>query len=417
MFDLISLRTPASITSMNLGRRPAPRWPLFVLSAFIVSVLSATSQSATGAEGAEGKDRPTGEPSGGGAESGNADLENYAEAYGVPQKTAQEQWAAIDIARELQAVLRERQRNSFGGLWIDYEPQFSIVVMSVAGGEGAAQEEIDLLGLASTTRIDQSDFTLRELEHQQAGLAEVAPFGVDYSSAISIRTGRVEVYVEGQEDVDAMEDSELPPAAVVVEEELPTPAAVYGGLSLNVLCTTGFSVEETNGFEQGVTTAGHCPNSVSYAGINLPFQEGQWSGHVDAQWHTTPNEADPNKIKVNVSGATRIVNARRPWNQMIDGEPVCKYGRITNYDCGQIINFNFDPSDNCVPDSSNTYVRVEPNPMAGDLAETGDSGGPVFHDDPARAYGQIVCQFGSSPDMAFMPQNFMPAGIGVQVDI
>ena len=47
------------------------------------------------------------------------------------------------------------------------------------------------------------------------------------------------------------------------------------------------------------------------------------------------------------------------------------------------------------------------------MAEPGDSGGLVFHDNPAKA-STNNCQDGNN--MVFMPQNFL-SNIGVQVDI
>jgi hypothetical protein len=155
---------------------------------------------------------------------------------------------------------------------------------------------------------------------------------------------------------------------------------------------------------------------MSYSGIILPWQAGQYSGRVDAQWHTTPNLSDPNKIRVTSSGTTRYVTSRKPLNQMVEGANVCKYGRTTNYDCGVIETVYFDPGDLCVPGSGTTYVYVLPNPNGDDMGEPGDSGGPVFHGNPATAYGTIVCGTDNADDVVFMPQNFLP-DIGVQVDI
>ncbi len=61
-------------------------------------------------------------------------------------------------------------------------------------------------------------------------------------------------------------------------------------------------------------------------------------------------------------------------------------------------------------------MKVQPNPGAGDMAEPGDSGGPVFLDDPAKAWGQIVCQVEPGDGRIFMPQDYL-ADIGVQVKI
>jgi hypothetical protein len=348
----------------------------------------------------------------------NADLEDYSTAYGVSPVQARLEWEATDLAGELQVALIDAQVDVFGGLWVEHLPSFAIVVGVLPGGEKAIREHVDRLGLATVTRIHEAKFTLAQLRRDQASLDAVAPFGVDFASGIDQSMGRVEVYVESESDVAAFENASLPESVVVIQEGLPTPTAdVYGGLSLSNGCTSGFSVEETgSGTREGVTTAGHCSNTTSYNGVDLPWQDGMHSGSVDAQWHTTPGLTDPNKIRVSSSGTTRNVTSRKPLNQMVEGEHVCKYGRTTLYDCGEITDTYYNPTSDCINAPNATHVRVTPNPNAGDMAEDGDSGDPVFHDNPAKAYGMGFCEFEPGGDMVFMPQNFLP-DIGVQVDI
>jgi hypothetical protein len=50
-------------------------------------------------------------------------------------------------------------------------------------------------------------------------------------------------------------------------------------------------------------------------------------------------------------------------------------------------------------------------PTGGDLAETGDSGGPVFKNNAAK--GTIVCQQGNN--LIYMAENYL-ANIGVRID-
>jgi hypothetical protein len=266
----------------------------------------------------------------------NADLEDYSTAYGVTPEQARLEWEATDLAGELQVVLIDAEADIFGGLWVEHEPSFAVVVAVLPGGEKAVQEHIDRLGLTAVTRLQEAKFTLAQLRSDQALLGAIAPFGVEFASGIDQSMGRVEVSVESAEDVAAFQQVPLPESVVIIQEGLPTPTAeVYGGLSLSNGCTSGFSVEETgSGTRDGVTTAGHCDNTTSYAGVDLPWQDGQHSGSVDAQWHTTPGLTDPNKIRVTSSGTTRNVTSRKPLSQMVEGEAVCKYGRATLYDCG-----------------------------------------------------------------------------------
>jgi hypothetical protein len=101
---------------------------------------------------------------------------------------------------------------------------------------------------------------------------------------------------------------------------------------------------------------------------------------------------------------------------MVAEEHVCKYGRITFYDCGTIAALNYDPDEGCVKNSGSDFVVAAPNPGGGDMSEPGDSGMPVFHDDPAKAYGEGICDWDSNWNVVFMAQNYF-SNIGVRVDI
>jgi len=383
------------------------------ISIAAIAFIALSTAAGTAAEGPD--EGPADE--GSQTESSNADLDDYSKAYGVTPEEARRQWTITDEARELQASLRSDARDVFAGMWLDYEPEFAVVVGVLPGGEESVRATVKELGLVDWVRLAPRDHSLVDLHAMQDSLSELLPASLDYSSGIDQSEGLVNVYVHEYLSDSQLASFELPNGVAISFEGPPVPAVdVYGGLSLSNGCTAGFSVEETNGFQSGVTTAGHCENSTSYNGQNLPWENGNWIGRLDVQWHTTPNLGDPNKIRVTQQGATRVVDDRMPAHQFIEDEHVCKYGRATLYDCGTLDDLSFDPSDICVPSSTDDFVRVTPNPQAGDMAEGGDSGGPVFHDNPATAYGVMNCEFTSNQDMLFMPQNFMP-DIGVQVDI
>ena len=62
-------------------------------------------------------------------------------------------------------------------------------------------------------------------------------------------------------------------------------ANLYGGLFLSS-CTAGFGVKNAQG-TKGISTAGHCSNTQSFGGHNLPYVTGKFSGAHDSQWHTS----------------------------------------------------------------------------------------------------------------------------------
>jgi hypothetical protein len=347
------------------------------------------------------------------------DLEWYATAHGVSLLEGEAQLATMDIARELQADLRASQSDAFGGLWISHEPHFQVVVNMLEGQESRALPYIDKLGLADVTQVVAATYTEDELHRDQDAVATKVPLGGSYATGIDIRLNRVNVYVESEQDVAVYKEAEFAPSVVVVQKDLPTPQVqIYGGLTLSNGCTSGFSVQKINSSTEGVTTAGHCTNAATYAGVALTFIDDQHVDRVDAQWYTTPGGlTDPNIIRDDQNGSTRAITSRRTRSEMMVGDHVCHYGMTSHYGCGDIDDVSYG-TESCVLGSSppdNTYIYV--NNTGGDIGEDGDSGGPWFLNN--RAWGTHVCGqegIGDNGDGIFMAQNFL-SNIGVVVDI
>lgn len=93
---------------------------------------------------------------------------------------------------------------------------------------------------------------------------------MDFSTGVEVKTGTVLMKVD-ERDLDIVNDVALPKLVAVEVRTAPEEPAqeIYGGLALNP-CTSGFSVDEIDGFQQGVSTAGHCSNSVTYQGTTSP---------------------------------------------------------------------------------------------------------------------------------------------------
>ncbi|MCS7017190.1 MAG: S1 family peptidase [Gemmatales bacterium] len=164
------------------------------------------------------------------------------------------------------------------------------------------------------------------------------------------------------------------PANVVVLKvnEMPRKVSdIFGGLTLTT-CTSGFSVRNSSG-TKGITTAGHCNNSQSYNGVNLPFQSGtpDSGGIYDIQWHTAPGFTVRNLI-FDGTYNRYIFSVKFRANQSV-GERVCKYGKTTGYACGTIATTSQD----------GVNVRVDNMTLQG-----GDSSGPWFWNN--TAYGTTI---------------------------
>lgn len=175
-------------------------------------------------------------------------------------------------------------------------------------------------------------------------------------------------------------------------------------------CTGGFVVKKIGASNRGLTTAGHCDNSVSYSGFNLNFKDQYWRENGDVQWHDHP-DANWSFTFADGSGGVREVNGKQIWQAMDPNDVVCKFGKVTGYDCGEIDYLTICPS--YVSDCNGTFVRVNNN--TDDMAQPGDSGGTSFLG--PTAYGLISGHYESNNKMIFMPQQYineMGVSVGVQ---
>jgi hypothetical protein len=142
-------------------------------------------------------------------------------------------------------------------------------------------------------------------------------------------------------------------------------ADIYGGLSLPD-CTSGFSVMNPVGIK-GITTAGHCQDTESYNGVDLPFMGGTMGGINDIQWNRGDLAFDVRNLIWDGTYARYIYDVKFRADQFV-GEWVCRYGKTTGYDCGTI----------AATDQDGINIRVDNAQV-----EHGDSGGPWFWNNTA----------------------------------
>lgn len=140
--------------------------------------------------------------------------------------------------------------------------------------------------------------------------------------------------------------------------------AVKGGNNLDLLsgsaeCTSGFSVR--GGGQDGLATAMHCQNSLTYNGTSGIIQYANAAGttptgnHIDIQWHRTinGNTASP-RIKTGESGGgtpveRTITSAANPTV----GSFVCHYGRTSGARCTYV-----DTLGECYTPSNLTFCAL-----------------------------------------------------------
>ncbi len=133
------------------------------------------------------------------------------------------------------------------------------------------------------------------------------------------------------------------------------------------ICTSGFGVESSSG-TRGISTAGHCPDSLEEDGSNLTLQGFGYEGfYGDFQWHTG-TQSFSNGFYAGNNSETEVderdvINVGSPSV----GQTLCRNGIMSHRDCQQVRKINVCNDGVC------SLVQ-----MGAHLSTDGDSGGPVY---------------------------------------
>lgn len=157
----------------------------------------------------------------------------------------------------------------------------------------------------------------------------------------------------------------------------------------NALCTTGFSVYNTSPTTAayGATTAGHCYVNTpaefnpymntaygAASGNGLAFRtDWEWIGNgLDIQFHTLRETGDET-APYYWNGTSSVPVASSFKTEPQPGTSLCKWGRVTGWDCGTVGGRVYHTAYGTDLDDA-FYTLRNPNVS---MSEPGDSGGPV----------------------------------------
>jgi hypothetical protein len=334
---------------------------------------------------------------------------------------------------QLQAAMYERGPKSFGGLYVDYQPEYSITTLATPRNGSAVREAVGGLGfsdLAPFISVRETVLTEAALQRAQVAIARNPNSNFTWTD-VDLVAGAVDAAVASEKDVQPARDrirradlGGVPPERIKVLVGGHETQDSYGGLVIEEgtqQCTTGFTVLHSATNVEGVATAGHCYDNQRlghHSDVDLGYRQAEKIGdNQDLQWYKTPNLDDKKEIRYADWGGIRPVNSRTGRDVMFVGETVCKWGQASGDGCGQIKGRSFDPDDIMDgPDKySETFIRME-------NVDTmkGDSGGPWFSG--YSAYGIHTGSSFSNWDMGipaypyFMAQNYTAAlGLVVRV--
>ena len=383
------------------------------------------------------------------------DASEYATRFGVPFDEALRRMRAQGDSVPATDALRETYKDRWAGVAIEHQPNYRIVVL-LTGTDPVADQSVTAGGMVvpivfHTGAPATREAVLAAITAYQAKIRESLPhppgLGVDQ------RTGELVVMIASG-DADLDRDGELrtriatmtgvpvrieavdkPPADMAQDQVAPVPTlipapvdggAIEGGARVvgtvdgkRYACTTGFVVSD--GVRNGVVTAAHCPDTLSYVGKRpsdgsreewpLAFV-GQWGwGYQDVQVNvaTAPDVgyaplfyADTAKtIARPVSGwLTRPMTRSGDW--------VCKRGELSGASCAEVDLTDFAPAGDlcggaCLP----TWVAVE-----GPTCKAGDSGAPVFEGSTALGLvkGGTYRRDGTCLFYYYMSTDYLPQG-------
>ena len=360
-----------------------------------------------------------------------SDAAEIAELVGV---TVDEARAALELqprVSELQMALLRGGPQSYGGMYIQYQPEYAIKTLAEPHRADEVLSAIDRLGfgdLRELVSMKETALTEQALGRAQAAISR-GKARVLWSS-VDLMGGKVEVAVANRADADHARDEmrrtdlgHVPPerVEVIVSEPLQEEDS-YGGLPMDDPCTSGWTVVNTNTGVEGMANAGHCGDNeklTHHSTVTLNLQAQKNADSQDVQWYTTPGLDDKKQFRAWDDHSVQAVNARKHRDGMVINQTVCHYGKTTGRACGTIIDKSLDPNDIGHTGTFNaTFIRVE----VSDADETalGDSGGPWFLYD--TAYGIHKGSTPGNPDNGFdtdpyfMAQNYMSA-LNIQVRI
>ncbi|WP_315761793.1 hypothetical protein [Sphingomonas sp. Y38-1Y] len=345
-------------------------------------------------------------------------------------RTLRLQLASIPATDAIAARFADR----LAGMSVEHKPGFRIVVR-LTGSEPVATEWLELAGErveavyvvgapASHTALVQA-----LTAHQAAIRASlIVPPGL----GVDQRTGELVAVVStrdiAREGAEALrtrlwELTRVPIRLRVVDDpalDFQEDDGIGGGMRMmgsrpgderRYLCTAGFVV--TDGTRDALTTAAHCPDTLSIrdaAGreAELPFA-GQWGwGYQDVQLNLSAGVLAPTFFTDKARTARRSVTGAVGRAATRTGDVVCHRGERTGYSCSQVELTDFAPAGDlcggaCLP----TWTTV-----AGPSCKGGDSGSPVFLG--TTAYGILKGgSYRSGGGCAFyfyMSTDFLPTG-------
>jgi Trypsin len=312
--------------------------------------------------------------------------EYYAATYGVTLDEAKVRLIKLKDAGRINRDLKAKFPNQFGGLYIEHQPVFRVVVKMTGGGQGLLKQITDdpLYG------VEKTDRPVRQMVQLQDRLTDtLSAASLRFESSVDTVNSTIEIKVLDLSGARKLLDKELTKysfVSLVQVAELPqNAAAIYGGRNItgpsSSTCTTGFNGLYA-GSGAGVLTSGHCATSTSdtFTIGGVTFRVGQriyanstQFGHDMMFLQSSSTQTYPNEIYT--TSTTKIAITSVSYSNPL-GTPVCAYGVTTNKKkCGTVTGEYVKLTDD---KQISGYLQKATTSDGTAFAQKGDSGGPVY---------------------------------------
>ena len=323
----------------------------------------------------------------------------YADSYGVSQAEAAARMARLAEISRVEKALMERFPNQFGGLYVEHQPTFRVVVKMTGNGQGLLRQITqDPLFI-----VEQAATPVRQLMQlkERIGRRIAQVDGLTFSVAVNVWDGTVDVTATDAEQVRGLLTNDLRQNSNIritqAEMISENTATIYGGRQLTgtQTCTSGFTINSDSG--QGIVTAGHCDDRMTLSGVTFNVvsraykNSDTWGFDLQTMRPASGTHTFPNQTYSDRSTLTAITQVYYAADLPLNWS-VCVYGTVTNTRrCGNLTRKWEVLRDN--RGITNSVFRVSPTDGRA-MSTGGDSGGPVLGAN--AAYGLIKAKGGST---------------------
>lgn len=242
------------------------------------------------------------------------DAEQYAQRFGVSLEDAFFRLDLQESVGKLRATLIEKEAATFGGIFIQHEPEYHVIVQfteSAAETLSAYLSENTLVDVAYIFEARAVSHTLSMLEEHQQFLANVlANLDIHHASHLNEKENQITIEVLDLNELEnALANIDFVLSDFVEVKQVESlgnrEVNIYGGMEAILHCANGIYPSDTTGpnlvNSSGTvfaSTAGHaCSGTVdeymTINGVNYPFIGQALTNDFDFQWHSIPSGVNP----------------------------------------------------------------------------------------------------------------------------